>query len=109
MNWTAIRVQLRLFFFQAEDGIRDNLMPLFCERPHAQTLDFQVVRFIVSKAVGLRVGEKTLKMGEEVPPGTFTSTAMRQIYEPPLRLIETFDYASKDPGLVKAAESFGLD
>ncbi len=84
-------------------------MPLFCDRPHVDKLDFQAARFVVSKSVGLKMGARLLKMGEEVPQGAFTSVALRQIYEPPLRLIETFEYAATDPGLAAAAQACGTD
>jgi hypothetical protein len=80
---------------------------LFCERPHVKEVDFGTARFVVSTASGLNVSGKHLVRGDEVPRGVLTVEALRQIYEPPLRLIETVTFAQKDPSLVAACSERG--
>jgi hypothetical protein len=46
-------------------------------------------------------------MGVEVPAGVLSVEALRQIYEPPLRLIETIEYVREDPNLVEACSRQG--
>lgn len=81
---------------------------LLCERPHVKDVDFgDTARFIVSTASGLNVNGQHLVMGDEVPRGVLSVEAMRQIYEPPLRLIETVEYVREDPNLVEACNVKG--
>lgn len=80
---------------------------LLCERPHVKDVDFDTSRFIVSTAVGLNIQGQHLIMGDEVPRGVLNDIALRQIYEPPLRLIETFEYVRQDPALTEACTRQG--
>jgi hypothetical protein len=65
-------------------------------------VDFDTARFIVCKQSGLDIGEQHLEMGDEIPKGALNAIALRQIYETPLRLIETVEYAAQDPELAAA-------
>lgn len=78
------------------------MLQLFCDRPHVKTVDFVNSRFIVSKACGLDVNGQHLEMGDELPGGVLNEYALREIYEPPLSLIEVFEHAVKDPALLAA-------
>lgn len=82
---------------------------LLCARPHVKEVDFDIARFIVATASGLNVNGQHLVMGDEVPKGKLSVEALQQIYEPPLRLIETIEYARENPGLVEACTRQGTD
>ena len=82
---------------------------LFCERPHAKDVDFENSRFIVSTAQGLKACGQKFERGDEVPTGVLNARALREIYEPPLRLIETIEHARADEGLVRACETRGVN
>lgn len=75
---------------------------LLCDRPHVRTVDFRNSRFVVSKAIGLNVDGRHLEMGDDVPVGVLSEEALRQIYDTPLRLIETFEFAQQIPELHQA-------
>lgn len=91
-------------------GIKgDQGIMLFCDRPHVKEVDFAAVRLIVSTASGLNVNGQHLVMGDEVPRGVLSIEALRQIYEPPLRLVETVEYAREDPSLVEACQRQGTN
>ena len=69
------------------------MLTLSCSRPHIRTVDFRTSRFVVAKACGLDVDGRHLERGDEVPAGALSETALRQIYDTPLRRIETVEYA----------------
>jgi hypothetical protein len=83
---------------------------LLCDRPHERSIDFETSRFIVSKATGLDVNGIHLEMGDEVPEGGLSPRALRQVYEPPLSLIESLDYVKSmdDPYLREACARRGI-
>ena len=82
---------------------------LLCNRLHVKEVDFNsdTARFIVSKTSGLNVNGQHLTLGDEIPRGVLTDIALRQIYDTPLRLIETIEYARQDPLLVEACTRQG--
>ncbi len=82
---------------------------LLCARPHVKEVDFVTARFIVATSSGLNVNGRHLTMGDEVPKGVLSIEALRQIYEPPLRLIETIEYALENPSLVEACTRQGTN
>lgn len=82
---------------------------LLCNRPHVDSVDFTDARLIVSKSCGLDLGERHLEMGDEIPRGVLSVEALRLIYDTPLRLIETLDYAVQDPSLLEACLRRGAD
>ena len=69
------------------------MLTLSCSRPHIRKVDFGISRFVVAKACGLDVDGRHLERGDEVPAGALSETALRQIYDTPLRRIETVEYA----------------
>jgi len=75
---------------------------LLCMRPSADEVDFKDTRFIVCKSIGVNAGGRRFAMGEELPAGTLNERALREIYDTPLRLIETFEYALQDEQLMNA-------
>ena len=77
---------------------------LMCMRPEADAVDFTpgANRFIVCKTVGVNAYGVKYEMGDELPEGVLNARAMREIYDTPLRLIETFEYALTDDALVEA-------
>jgi hypothetical protein len=75
-----------------------------CSRPHVKDVDFDTARFVVCTASGLKVNGQNLVMGDELPKGVLDFHALQRIYDTPLRLIETVEYAREIPGLVKACE-----
>jgi hypothetical protein len=76
----------------------------FCSRPHVKDVPFDTARFVVGSTSGVKVNGQTLVMGDEIPKGVLSVIALRQIYDTPVRLIETVEYARTVPGLVKACE-----
>ena len=68
-------------------------LTLLCARPHVRFVDFRTERFVVAKICGLDVDGKHLERGDELPKGVLSETALRQIYDTPLRLIETVEFA----------------
>ncbi len=76
---------------------------LLCDRPHAKTIDFGASRFIVGKVCGLNVNGRHLERGDEIPKGALSASALREIYEPPLSLIEVLEYAVRDESLLQAS------
>jgi len=54
---------------------------------------------VVAKVCGLDVDGKHLERGDEVPKGVLSETALRQIYDTPLRRIETVEFAFEDEAL----------
>lgn len=79
-------------------------MLALCSRPHVKDVDFDTVRFVVCTASGLKVNGQNLVMGDELPRGVLDFHALQRIYDTPLRLIETIEYAREIPGLVQACE-----
>ena len=79
-------------------------MLALCSRPHVKDVDFDTARFVVCTASGLKVNGQNLVMGDELPRGVLDIHALQRIYDTPLRLIETIEYAREIPGLVKACE-----
>ena len=79
-------------------------MLTLCSRPHVKDVDFDTARFVVCTASGLKVNGQNLVMGDELPRGVLDIHALQRIYDTPLRLIETIEYAREIPGLVKACE-----
>lgn len=77
-------------------------LKLLCDRPVAQLIDFSAARLVVGTANGLNVNGQKLAMGEEIPPGALPAEALRCEYETPLRRIELYDFAMKDPELREA-------
>ncbi len=77
---------------------------LMCQRPEADQVAFdnEDQRFVVCKASGVRAGDRVYAMGEELPRGVLNARALRQIYDSPLRLIETFEFALSDEQLMAA-------
>lgn len=75
---------------------------LLCDRPHAKTVDFDNSRFIVGKICGLNVQGRHLERGDEIPRGALSASSLREIYEPPLSLIEVLEYAVRDESLLQA-------
>lgn len=75
------------------------MLSLFCARPHVRTVDPRTARFVVGKVCGLDVNGRHLEMGEEVPRGVLSDEAIRQIYDTPLRRIETIEFAFQDEAL----------
>lgn len=71
-------------------------LSLLCARPHAQIVDFDASRFVVSTGRGIDVAidneVRHLTLGDEVPPGALNSIALRQLYEA-THEIETLEYA----------------
>ena len=79
-------------------------MLALCSRPHVKDVDFDTARFVVCTASGLKVNGQNLVMGDELPRGVLNFHALQRIYDTPLRLIETIEYAREIPGLVQACE-----
>lgn len=77
-------------------------MLLLCDRPHEKTLDFDTARFVVGKSCGINVGGQRLERGDLVPEGVLNSSALREMYDTPLALIEVVEHSIKDPGLMEA-------
>ena len=77
-------------------------MPLLCDRKHAKEVDFANSRFVVAKSCGVNAGGHRYEYGDEIPEGTLTEEALRRIYEPPLHLIETIEFAVREPQLLDA-------
>ena len=73
---------------------------LFCARTPADQVDYANERFIACKSVGVTAGGRKFEMGDELPAGVLPPRAMREIYDTPLRLVETMDYALADPELL---------
>jgi hypothetical protein len=69
------------------------MLTLSCSRPHIRTVDFRIERFVVAKVCGLDVDGRHLERGDEVPAGALSEMALRQVYDTPLRRIETVEYA----------------
>ena len=68
------------------------MLILESDRPTSREVDFRVARLVVRTARGLDVDGRHLERGDEVPRGGLSDEALRQIYEPPLRQIETIEY-----------------
>ena len=79
-------------------------MLTLCSRPHVKDVDFDAARLVVCTASGLKVNGQNLVMGDELPRGVLDIHALQRIYDTPLRLVETVEYAREIPGLVKACE-----
>jgi hypothetical protein len=75
---------------------------LLCDRPHAKTIDFDNSRFVVGKICGLNVNGRHLERGDEIPRGALSASSLREIYEPPLSLIEILEFAVRDESLLQA-------
>jgi hypothetical protein len=75
---------------------------LLCQRPPADTVDYKASKFIVCKSIGLNAGGRHFEMGDELPQGILNEHALKEIYDTPLRLIETFEFAVQDEGLMAA-------
>lgn len=85
------------------------MLTLSCSRPHIRTVDFQTARFVVAKVCGLDVDGRHLERGDEVPAGALSEVALRQIYDTPLRRIETVEYAfTQDEALRTECLSHGV-
>lgn len=63
------------------------------DRPDENAVNYETSRFVVGKHTGLKLGDQVLPIGTEIPRGTLSARALRQVYQRPLRLIETFEYA----------------
>ncbi len=83
------------------------MLPLM-SRPQSRVIDFETSRFVVGADCGLSTDQGRLPYGAEVPAGILSAEALRQVYEPPLRRIELFEYAAKIPDLVEACASHGI-
>lgn len=81
---------------------------LLCNRPHEKTVSFQTARFVAATARGLKMGERRLEMGEEIPHGSLSTIALRELYALPMRVIELVDYAVTVPGLAEACARFNV-
>lgn len=82
---------------------------LLCDRPQFHDLDLDASRFVVGKECGLEVdGVTKLEIGDEIPQGQLDEDTLRQIYEPPLSLIETLKFALGDPILCEACARRGV-
>ena len=75
---------------------------LMCARRPADLVDYANERFVVCKATGVNVYGVKYELGDELPAGCLPPRAMREIYDTPLRLIETMDYALADEDLLAA-------
>lgn len=75
---------------------------LMCARKPADQVDYENERFVVCKAAGVNAYGVKYEMGDELPQGALNPRAMREIYDTPLRLIETMDYALADEELLAA-------
>lgn len=84
------------------------MLPLM-SRPNSRFIDFGASRFVVSMECGLNIDGKRLERGEEVPAGVLSAEALRQVYEPPLRRIELFEYAVRIPDLAAVCAAHGLN
>ena len=80
---------------------------LLCDRPFANTVDFDTSRFVVSVSGGLAIGDRHVGQGEEVPRGILPSRVLRQEYE--LGRIQTFSFAKNDSLLCEACARAGVD
>lgn len=78
-----------------------------CDRPYANTVDFDTSRFVVSVSGGLVIGGRQINRGEEVPRGILTPRTLRQEYE--LGRIQTFAFARTDKLLCEACAQAGVD
>ena len=74
---------------------------MFCQRTPADQVDYANERFVVCKASGVTAGGRKFELGDELPSGILPPRAMREIYDTPLRLVETMDYAMADEELLK--------
>ncbi len=83
-------------------------LQLFCDRLPASKVDFEASRFVVSTGVGLFVNGVHLLRGDLVPQGELSSYALRCEYEPPLRRIETVEYAKSNSSLCEACAERGV-
>lgn len=75
---------------------------LMCARKPADQVDYANERFVVCKTTGVNVYGTRYEMGDELPVGCLNPRALREIYDTPLRLIETMDYALADEQLLAA-------
>ena len=75
---------------------------LLCQRTPADQVDYGNERLIVCKICGVIAGGRRFEMGDELPRGVLPPRALREIYDTPLRLVETMDYALADADLLAA-------
>jgi hypothetical protein len=75
---------------------------LMCARKPADQVDYENERFVVCKATGVNAYGVRYELGDELPRGVLQPRALREIYDTPLRLIETMDYALADEDLLAA-------
>lgn len=75
---------------------------LMCARRPADAVDFAAEKFVVCKATGVNIYGKRYEMGDELPVAAMPPRALKEIYDTPLRLIETLDYALADEQLLAA-------
>ena len=80
---------------------------MLCDRPNPNTLDYNTLRFVVSRGIGLDVMGKHLEMGDEIPKGTLSAVTLRELYE--FRPgIETLEFAMTDSTLREACARRGV-
>lgn len=75
-------------------------MPLLTDRPHSRYVDFLTSRFVVSRDLGLNLGDKKLEMGDEIPAGALSTRALRLEYD--AFHIDLLSYAQTVPALREA-------
>ena len=75
---------------------------LMCARKPADQVDYEHERFVVCKVTGVNAYGVRYEMGDELPQDVLPPRALREIYDTPLRLIETMDYALADEDLLAA-------
>ncbi len=73
---------------------------LMCARKEADLVDFVNERFVVCKTVGVNIYGKKYEMGDVLPEGALPPRALAEIYDTPLHLIESMDYALADEELL---------
>lgn len=86
---------------------------LLCARPHTESIDYATERFVVGRDSGVDYGDAEgvhhLERGDAVPSGALPAEALRCLYEPPVRAIETFAYARLVADLREACARRGTD
>ena len=75
---------------------------LMCARTPADKIDYDNEKFVVCKVTGVNAYGVKYEMGDVLPQGVLPARALREIYDTPLRLIETMDYALADDQLLAA-------
>jgi hypothetical protein len=82
-------------------------MPLLCDRPHPDHVNYETSRFVVSDEYGISLGHTRLVRGDEVPRGALTARELWLEYQ--AFHIETCEFAAKDDDLREACARRGVD